>query len=37
VKSYPYGPADAYPTDPQRQRYLREFNTRVVKGSVSTR
>jgi len=32
VKSYPYGPADAYPTDPQRQRYLREFNTRVVKG-----
>ena len=35
VQSYPYGPADAYPTDPQHQRYLREFNTRVVKGSVS--
>jgi Tfp pilus assembly protein PilF len=37
VRSYPYGPADAYPTDPQHQRYLREYNTRVVTGSVSPR
>jgi hypothetical protein len=35
VQSYPYGRTDAYPTDPQHQRYLREFNTRVVGGSVS--
>ena len=35
VQSYPYGRTDAYPTDPQHQRYLREFNTRVVRGSVS--
>jgi len=31
VKAYPYGPEDAYPTDAERQRYLREYNTRVVK------
>ena len=31
VRSYPYAPGDAYPTDSQHQRYLREFNTRVVK------
>jgi tetratricopeptide (TPR) repeat protein len=35
VQAYPYGPSDAYPNDPQRQRYLREYNTRVVKRSVS--
>jgi hypothetical protein len=35
VQSYPYGPAYAYPTDPQHQRYLREFNTRMVKGRQS--
>jgi len=35
VNSYPFGPSDAYPTDPQHQRYLREYNTRVVKGGVS--
>jgi hypothetical protein len=35
VKAYPYGPTDAYPRDSKRQRYLREFNTRVVKGQVS--
>jgi hypothetical protein len=32
VKAYPYGPADAYPSDPQHQHYLREFNTRAVKA-----
>ena len=35
VRSYPYGPGDAYPTDAQHQRYLREYNTRVVKGRES--
>ena len=30
ARSYPYGPTDAYPNDDRRQRYLREFNTRVV-------
>jgi hypothetical protein len=35
VKAYPYGPTDAYPSDSERQRYLREFNTRVVHGKVS--
>jgi hypothetical protein len=34
VQSYPYGRADAYPTDAQHQRYLKEFNARVAKGSV---
>ena len=32
VKSYPYGAGDRYPTDPLRQRYLRDYNTRVVTG-----
>jgi len=35
LQSYPYGPADSYPSDPQHQRYLKEYNTRVVKQSVS--
>ena len=30
VKSYPNQPGEAYPTDAVRQRYLREYNTRVV-------
>jgi hypothetical protein len=34
VKSYPYRPGEAYPTDAQHQRYLREYDTRVVKGSA---
>jgi len=34
ARSYPYRPGEAYPTDPQHQRYLQEFNTRVVKGSA---
>ncbi len=36
VKSYPYGPSDAYPTDAERQRYLREYNTRRLKGAGSS-
>ena len=35
VKAYPYAPDDAYPTDSAHQRYLREFDTRVVADSVS--
>ncbi|HXL86865.1 MAG TPA: hypothetical protein VN927_06620, partial [Gemmatimonadaceae bacterium] len=35
VRSYPYGPGDAYPSDSQHQRYLREYDTRVVKGRTS--
>ena len=37
VQSYPPGPADAYPVDERHQRYLREYNTRVVKEKVSPR
>jgi hypothetical protein len=36
AKEYPYGPAEAYPTDPPHQRYLREYNTRIVKRTVSS-
>jgi len=36
VKAYPYGRTDAYPTDAEHQRYLSEYNTRVVK-TVSPR
>ena len=32
VKAYPYGPADRYPSDSLRQRYLREYNTRAVRA-----
>ena len=35
AQSYPYGPTDAYPNDQPRQRYLREYNTRVVRRDVS--
>jgi hypothetical protein len=30
MKEYPPAPGETYPTDPERQRYLREYNTRVV-------
>src|SRR6266545_4532954 len=33
IKSYPYAPGDAYPADSARQRYLREYNTRIIKPS----
>ncbi len=35
LKSYPYGPGDAYPIDPQHQRYIQDYNTRLVKGKES--
>lgn len=37
VSSYPYGPNDKYPTDAEHQRYLREYNTRVVGRNISRR
>jgi hypothetical protein len=36
VRSYPYEPGEAYPADSQHQRYLREYDTRVVKGRGSS-
>jgi tetratricopeptide (TPR) repeat protein len=35
VESYPFITGEAYPTDAQHQRYLREYDTRVVKRSSS--
>jgi hypothetical protein len=37
VKAYPYKAAEAYPTDALHQRYLRDYNTRVVKRTASPR
>jgi len=37
VKSYPFAATDAYPTDPSHQRYLREYDTRVVKQRPAPR
>jgi len=31
ITSYPYAAGDAYPADSVRQRYLREYNTRIIK------
>jgi hypothetical protein len=31
IASYPYAPGDRYPADSARQRYLREYNTRIIK------
>jgi hypothetical protein len=33
IRSYPYGPSEGYPADSARQRYLREYNTRIIKRS----
>ncbi len=33
VKSYPYAAGDAYPTDVAHQRYLHEYDTRIVKAT----
>jgi len=35
VRLYPYSPSDMYPGDAQHQRYLREYNTRVVGRALS--
>jgi hypothetical protein len=31
ARGYPYTPGDAYPSDAEHQRYMREYNTRVMK------
>ena len=31
MKEYPYAPGESYPTDSAHQRFVREYNTRVVK------
>ena len=31
ITSYPYARGDSYPADSARQRYLREYNTRIIK------
>jgi hypothetical protein len=31
IRSYPSSPGDAYPSDSARQRYEREYNTRIIK------
>jgi Flp pilus assembly protein TadD len=36
VQAYPYKSAETYPTDPQHERYLREYDTRVVKSRVAS-
>ncbi|HYS69998.1 MAG TPA: CRTAC1 family protein, partial [Gemmatimonadaceae bacterium] len=35
VRSYPFTAGDSYPTDAAHQRYLREYDTRVVKSRSS--
>lgn len=37
VRSYPYSTSDSYPSDAPHQRYLREYNTRVVGPRLSAR
>ncbi len=37
VRSYPYSSSDSYPTDAQHQRYLSEYNTRIVIPRLSAR
>lgn len=36
IKSYPYAPGESYPADSAHQRYLREYNTRVMRRGTST-
>jgi hypothetical protein len=37
VKGYPYQAGESYPTDTVHQKYLREYDTRVVGSGVSPR
>jgi len=37
ITSYPYASGDAYPADSARQRYLREYNTRIIKRPPGAR
>ena len=33
IKEYPYAVGESYPTDSARQKYLREYNTRIIRGA----
>ena len=35
IKSYPGGAGDVYPSDAEHRRYLREYDTRIVKRGIS--
>ena len=37
IKQYPYAPGDSYPTDSAHQRYLRDYNTRLIRRTESPR
>ena len=37
ITSYPYASGDGYPTDSARQRYNREYNTRIIRRSRGAR
>ena len=37
MSSYPYGPEEHYPTDPEHERYRKEYNTRKVDTRDFTR
>jgi Flp pilus assembly protein TadD len=37
IRSYPYGPGEAYPADSAHQRYLEGYNTRVVPRTAARR
>ena len=37
ITSYPYAPGEGYPTDSARERYLREYNTRIIKHTRGVR
>jgi len=37
IKEYPYAKGESYPTDAAHQRYLRDYNTRVLKRAESSR
>jgi hypothetical protein len=37
AKAYPYAAGEAYPSDSQHQRYLRQYDTRLVRGGLSPR
>ncbi len=37
IKQYPYAPGERYPTDSAHQRYLRDYNTRIVRRAESSR
>ncbi|HZO18759.1 MAG TPA: FG-GAP-like repeat-containing protein [Gemmatimonadaceae bacterium] len=33
IKQYPYAVGESYPTDSARQKYLRQYNTRIIRGA----